>query len=159
MHCPGLSQAHAVVLKLPKELCAARAEARKDHEGGVEGPRAKPLVFQMVARADKAGLPSLAEGLASVMVRWMIWFVQSMHMSGFNMWLPHDSHAWQERGVALRCCTGACFWLTTTHQAALPLYIWNFNLLHCMHPRLSTPGCLTGHLLIRSAWLLPGVPQ
>lgn len=38
------------------------------HEGRVEGPSAKKIVGIMNAELQKAGMPSKAEGLASVMV-------------------------------------------------------------------------------------------
>ncbi|KAK9830245.1 hypothetical protein WJX72_010530 [[Myrmecia] bisecta] len=62
------AQAHALVFKLPVALCAQRAQQRINHEGGVEGPRAAPLVYQISALAEKAGLPTRAEGLFSMMV-------------------------------------------------------------------------------------------
>ena len=67
--CPR-RQAHAVVLQLPPALCAERAAARVGHEGGVGGPGAKRIVYNMAAQIRNAGLPSApAEGVASVMVR------------------------------------------------------------------------------------------
>ncbi len=58
-----------MVLQLPAALCAARAAARVDHEGGLGGPGAKQTVHRMAAMIARAGLPSAAsEGLASVMV-------------------------------------------------------------------------------------------
>lgn len=63
-----LRQAHAVVLGLPAKLCASRAAARVDHEGGVQGPTAPRVVQMMHSQLTKAGPPSKAEGLASIMV-------------------------------------------------------------------------------------------
>lgn len=61
-------QAHAVVLGLPAKVCASRAAARVDHEGGVQGPTAPRVVQMMHSQLTKAGPPSKAEGLASIMV-------------------------------------------------------------------------------------------
>ncbi len=46
MLCAGM-QAHAVVLGLPAKVCAGRAAARVDHEGGVQGPSAPRVVHMM----------------------------------------------------------------------------------------------------------------
>lgn len=48
-------QVHALVLDLPAALCAERAAARTQHEGGVQGPRAKRIVFSRVAALKRAG--------------------------------------------------------------------------------------------------------
>ena len=57
------------MLSLPAALCADRAAARVDHEGGLDGPSAKSVVHRMCNQLAKAGLPQISEGLASVMVR------------------------------------------------------------------------------------------
>lgn len=62
-------QAHAVVLDLPAKLCANRATNRVDHEGGLDGPKAKQAVYRMGSQLAKAGPPQASEGLSSVMVR------------------------------------------------------------------------------------------
>lgn len=56
------------MLGLPVKLCAGRAAHRKGHEGGVEGPSAPRVVQMMHAQLAKAGPPSKAEGLTSIMV-------------------------------------------------------------------------------------------
>ena len=58
-----------VVLALPAKLCAARAAGRVDHEGGVQGPSAIRVTQMMHSQMTKAGPPTKAEGLASIMVR------------------------------------------------------------------------------------------
>lgn len=65
--CAGV-QAHAVVLGLPAKVCAGRAAARVDHEGGVQGPSAPRVVHMMHSQLIKAGPPTKAEGLSSIMV-------------------------------------------------------------------------------------------
>ena len=65
--CAGM-QAHAVVLGLPAKVCAGRAAARVDHEGGVQGPSAPRVVHMMHSQLIKAGPPTKAEGLTSIMV-------------------------------------------------------------------------------------------
>ncbi len=67
MLCDGM-QAHAVVLGLPAKVCAGRAAARVDHEGGVQGPSAPRVVHMMHSQLTKAGPPTKAEGLTSIMV-------------------------------------------------------------------------------------------
>lgn len=67
MLCSGM-QAHAVVLGLPAKVCAGRAAARVDHEGGVQGPSAPRVVHMMHSQLIKAGPPTKAEGLTSIMV-------------------------------------------------------------------------------------------
>jgi len=67
MLCSGM-QVHAVVLGLPAKVCAGRAAARVDHEGGVQGPSAPRVVHMMHSQLIKAGPPTKAEGLTSVMV-------------------------------------------------------------------------------------------
>lgn len=47
--------------------------ARTDHEGKVEGPGAAKVVGFAVAQLEKAGLPSKAEGFASIMARPVLW--------------------------------------------------------------------------------------
>ncbi|DBA69531.1 TPA: hypothetical protein ACH3X2_012731 [Trebouxia sp. C0005] len=64
LHC----EAHAVVLGLPAKVCAGRAAARVDHEGGVQGPSAPRVVHMMHSQLIKAGPPTKAEGLSSIMV-------------------------------------------------------------------------------------------
>ena len=61
-------QAHAVVLGLPAKVCCGRAAARRGHEGGVEGPTALRVVQMMHSQLVKAGPPTRAEGLTSIMV-------------------------------------------------------------------------------------------
>ena len=46
---------HCVVLALPPKLCAARAAARVDHEGGVQGKGAPRVVNMMQSQMNKAG--------------------------------------------------------------------------------------------------------
>ena len=59
-----------MVLQLPPALCAERAAARVGHEGGVGGPGAKRVTYNMAAQIRNAGPPSApVEGIASVMVR------------------------------------------------------------------------------------------
>ncbi len=67
MLCAGM-QAHAVVLGLPAKVCAGRAAARVDHEGGVQGPSAPRVVHMMHSQLMKAGPPTKAEGLTSILV-------------------------------------------------------------------------------------------
>jgi len=67
MLCAGM-QAHAVVLGLPAKVCAGRAAARVDHEGGVQGPSAPRVVHMMHSQLIKAGPPTKAEGLTTIMV-------------------------------------------------------------------------------------------
>lgn len=62
------SEAHAVVLGLPAKVCAGRAAARVDHEGGVQGPSAPRIVHMRHSQLVKAGPPTKAEGLTSIMV-------------------------------------------------------------------------------------------
>ena len=62
-------QAHAVVLDLPAKLCANRATKRVDHEGGLDGHKAKQAVYRMGSQLANAGPPRASEGLSSVMVR------------------------------------------------------------------------------------------
>ncbi|CAL5220154.1 g2117 [Coccomyxa viridis] len=64
LHC----EAHAIVLDLPTQLCANRAAARVDHEGGLDGPGAKSAVYRLGSQLAKAGRPQPSEGLSSVMV-------------------------------------------------------------------------------------------
>ena len=64
----GWLQAHAVVLGLPARVCAERAASRVGHEGGVQGAAAPRVVHMMHRQFVKAGPPSTAEGLASIMV-------------------------------------------------------------------------------------------
>ena len=56
-------------LDLPAQLCANRAAARVDHEGGLDGPGAKSAVYRLATQLAKAGRPHASEGLSSVMVR------------------------------------------------------------------------------------------
>ena len=58
-----------LVLKLPLKLCVARVAARRDHEGGLEGPAGLSVVSRMAGALSRAGLPTPAEGVASVAVR------------------------------------------------------------------------------------------
>ena len=68
-----MMQAHAVVLQLPAAVCAARAAQRVDHEGGLEGPSAKSVVYRMASQITSAGLPNATtEGLSSVMVHYCL---------------------------------------------------------------------------------------
>ncbi len=60
--------AHALLLQLPRDLCIKRAAARRDHEGGVTAKEAPAVVSRMAAMLLKAGPPTRAEGLGSVMV-------------------------------------------------------------------------------------------
>ena len=62
-------QAHALALRLPEALCIERAMSRVDHEGGVDGPSAPAIVRRMNASIVRAGLPAIAEGIASVSAR------------------------------------------------------------------------------------------
>ncbi|DBB01055.1 TPA: hypothetical protein ACH3X1_000955 [Trebouxia sp. C0004] len=64
LHC----EAHAIVLGLPAKVCAGRTAARMDHEGGVQGPSAPRVVHMMHRQLIKAGPPTKAEGLTSIMV-------------------------------------------------------------------------------------------
>lgn len=61
-------QVHVVVLALPAKVSAARAAARVQHEGGVQGPSAFRVSQMMHSQISKAGPPTKAEGLASIMV-------------------------------------------------------------------------------------------
>lgn len=65
-------QAHAVVLGLPVKVCASRAAARVDHEGGVQGPTAPQVVQMMHSQFVRAGPPTKAEGLTSLMVHMLL---------------------------------------------------------------------------------------
>lgn len=62
------AQVHALWLNLPASTCAARAEARVDHEGGLEGAQARAVALRMHAAAAAAP-PRRAEGLATIRVR------------------------------------------------------------------------------------------
>lgn len=57
-----------MVLALPVATCSARAVARTDHEGKVNGDSAAAVVHRSNSIFLKAGMPSKAEGLASIMV-------------------------------------------------------------------------------------------
>ncbi|KAL3162367.1 hypothetical protein ABBQ32_010048 [Trebouxia sp. C0010 RCD-2024] len=63
LNCP----AHAVVLGLPAKVCADRAANRVGHEGGVQGAEAPRVVHMMNRLFVKAGPPTTAEGLTSIM--------------------------------------------------------------------------------------------
>jgi predicted kinase len=57
------AKVHAVHLKYPTSVCAARAAGRTGHEGGVEGPRAHGIVHDMASRLVP---PALGEGFDRV---------------------------------------------------------------------------------------------
>lgn len=57
------------MLGLPVQLCVARVVARQNHEGGVEGADWVHVVHRMNGAITRAGLPTPAEGVASVAVR------------------------------------------------------------------------------------------
>jgi len=42
--------------------------AGKGHEGGVEGPNARKIVFMMISKLKREGYPKKSEGLQSVLV-------------------------------------------------------------------------------------------
>ena len=62
-------QVHVLVLRLPLTLCLGRVTARRGHEGGVEGTAGLGVVHRMNGSLSRAGLPTPAEGVASVSVR------------------------------------------------------------------------------------------
>mmetsp|Transcript_9263 Transcript_9263/g.27829 ORF Transcript_9263/g.27829 Transcript_9263/m.27829 type:complete len:698 (+) Transcript_9263:62-2155(+) len=58
----------AVVLNLPAMVCAERAAGRTDHEGHLQGPGAKMVVYRMHSELQKGGLPTMAEGFTAILV-------------------------------------------------------------------------------------------
>lgn len=65
----GARKVYCVVLQLPSKVCGARAAARTDHAGGVQGPAAYGIVGKMNKSLVTAGPPQLTEGLDAVLVR------------------------------------------------------------------------------------------
>lgn len=58
------TEVHAVVLDLPTKLCISRAVKRTEHEGGLQGGRAAPTIYQMVQTKKP---PTLSEGFSRIM--------------------------------------------------------------------------------------------
>lgn len=87
-------QTHALVLDLPAKLCAERAAARVDHEGGLDGPGAKSAVYRLKSQLDKAGRPEASEGLTSVMVRTPAYNWPKDRIQAWSLcsWLCQDMH-------------------------------------------------------------------
>lgn len=61
-------QVHVLVLKLPVQLCVERVTGRQNHEGGVQGSEGTRVVHRTYGLLNRAGLPTTAEGIASVTV-------------------------------------------------------------------------------------------
>ena len=58
-----------LVLMMPMALCGERVMVRQAHEGNLKGSRGMGIVRIVHGDMTRAGLPTLAEGVASVSVR------------------------------------------------------------------------------------------
>lgn len=108
-------QAHAIVLDLPTQLCANRAAARVDHEGGLDGPGAKSAVYRLGSQLVKAGRPQTSEGLSSVMV------------GDPPLQASHAARCWPGNFIV-----SPVLWLAPTPSA------WKASGTHCSLTRLHT---------------------
>lgn len=81
-----------LVLKLPLKLCVVRVAARRNHEGGVEGPTGLGVVHRMGGALARAGLPTPAEGVDSVAVRCLPAATGGCLVSGLTVGVSRDGN-------------------------------------------------------------------
>jgi len=113
--------AHALVLALPRQVCIARASARTDHPGGVQGAGTARVVNTMANLLGKPGsMPQRSEGFSSISVAKGDADVARL----LDMWCGYGSDGWQgppelPGAAAALATTAAAAQRAAAHKAAV----------------------------------------